>query len=104
VYRKYDAPSTELVYCAAKQIYRQGPCGGPPLQPASETLLKGMVKRSTGSTSFGRTRAVGFRSAEGRSLSVDIKAAPFQIRRQLFLGRPRVNRSRVERLVSEQAG
>jgi hypothetical protein len=44
MYRKYDTPSTELVYCATNQIYRQGPFGGPPLQPASETLLKGMVK------------------------------------------------------------
>jgi hypothetical protein len=36
VYRKYDAPSTELVYCAAKQINRQGPSAGPCLQPPSE--------------------------------------------------------------------
>lgn len=44
VYRKHDAPSTELVYCAVKQIFWQGSFGGPCLQLASETLLNGLLK------------------------------------------------------------
>jgi hypothetical protein len=39
-----DAPSTELVLCAAKEISRQDPFAGARLQPVRETLLNSVVK------------------------------------------------------------